>query len=31
VFRSTKAMQRFNQGMALLLFGSAWLSVLAGA
>jgi len=29
VFRSTKAMQRFNQGMALLLFGSAWLSVLA--
>lgn len=31
VFRSAKAMGRFNQGMALLLFGSAWLSVLAGA
>jgi threonine/homoserine/homoserine lactone efflux protein len=30
VFRSARAMQRFNQGMALLLFGSAWLSVLAG-
>lgn len=31
VFRSAKAMGRFNQGMALLLFGSAWLSVLAVA
>jgi threonine/homoserine/homoserine lactone efflux protein len=28
VFRSPKAMQRFNQCMALLLLGSAWLSVL---
>jgi len=30
VFRSARAMHRFNQGMALLLLGSTWLSILAG-